>query len=214
MMKHPQAMMNFMKRDFIWVYDFDETFLEVFTEDFMRLEQDHAVQVIPIYISSYGGDVYTMTAMRDLIKSSVKPVATICMGKAMSAGAFLLAAGTPGLRFCAETSDIMVHESSSGAVGKTAEVVQYALDLDKLNKRVLRNFATDIGKNLSEVESSLNEKKNVDWYLNAKEAKAYGIIDHIGIPRVGHIPEMVMLATPPGLNVKPKKKPAAKPKKT
>jgi ATP-dependent Clp protease protease subunit len=207
---NPSSMMRFKQRDFIWVHDFDETFLEYFIEDFMRLEQDPAIQVIAMYISSYGGDTYTLTAMRDMMKSSVKPVATICMGKAMSAGAFLLAAGTPGLRFCSENADIMVHESSSGAVGKTAEVLQYALDLDKFNKRVMKNFAQDIGKSVAELESILKERSNVDWYLNSKDAKKVGIIDHIGIPRVGHIPELVMLATPPGLEVHRVKKPRAK----
>lgn len=205
-----QAMMRMPRRDFIWVTTFDEEFLEIFTEDFMRLEQDPAIQVIVLYVSSYGGDTYTLTAMRDMIKSAAKPVATIAMGKAMSAGAFLLAAGTPGLRFCSENADIMVHEASSGAIGKTAEVVQYALDLDKFNKKVLKNFANDIGKTLLEVEAMLKEKNNVDWYLSAKDAQKAGIIDHIGIPRVGHIPEMVMLATPPNMDMKKVMKPRAK----
>lgn len=203
-------MMKFKQRDYIWTYDFDETYLEFFVEDFMRLEQDPAIQVIAIYISSYGGDAYTLCAMRDLIKSSIKPVATICMGKAMSAGAFLLASGTPGLRFCSENSEIMVHEISSGTVGKTAEILQGAIDLDKFNKRVMRNFAQDIGKSITEVEDILKSKSNVDWNLNSKDAKKVGIIDHIGIPRVGHIPELVMLATPPGLSVTKPKKPRVK----
>lgn len=208
-------MMGMGQRDFIWVHDFDETFLEIFLEDFMRLESDPAVQVISIYVSSYGGDAYTLCAMRDLIKSSVKPVATICIGKAMSAGAFLLAAGTKGLRFCAENADIMVHEISSGTIGKNAEVLQGAIDLDKFNKRVMKNFASDIGKAAEEVDAILKEKNNVDWYLNSKDAKKMGIVDHVGLPRIGMVPEMVVLAMPPSIDLAKVNKPRVKkPKKT
>src|SRR5574343_416254 len=91
----------------IWVTKFTDASLVHFYEKFSKLESDPSVGVILIYISSYGGSAHNMSAMRDLIKSSSKPVATVCIGKAFSSGAMLLAAGTKGLRFITESGQIM-----------------------------------------------------------------------------------------------------------
>src|SRR6185436_15830041 len=66
-------------------------------------------EIIPIIIDSYGGSVDSMNAMIDIIDSIEIPVATICLGKAMSAGAMLLACGDEGLRFASPTSRVMIH---------------------------------------------------------------------------------------------------------
>ena len=190
-MGHPFMM---EPEDYIWVTDFDDISLERFTQKFMRLERDPAIQVIPIYISSYGGEAYALGAMRDLIKSSTKPVSTIAVGKAMSCGVFLLAAGTKGLRFASENTEIMIHEVASGEWGKATEMIQAAADLDRLNKKFFKNFADDIGQSPEFIQAEMDKRKNVDWYLDAKQALKLGVIDDISIPRVGYAPGGVTLA--------------------
>jgi ATP-dependent Clp protease protease subunit len=172
-------------KGFVWVTKFTDASLEDFFEQFMVLEADPVVSVIPIFISSYGGLIDTLAAMRDIIKSSSKPVATIALGKAMSCGACLLAAGTPGCRFVGPNTEIMVHELSSGAVGKCSDIEQTAEDLSRANKRLLTNLAEDTGHTYEEVSKLLKQRSNTDWVLTPKEAKQFGMIDIIGIPRLG-----------------------------
>src|SRR5690554_4690500 len=83
----------------IWVTNFDTESVTDFYEKFVEWEANPLVETIPVYINSYGGQVFSLVAKRDLIKTSVKPVSTIAVGKAMSCGASLLAAGTKGYRF-------------------------------------------------------------------------------------------------------------------
>lgn len=168
----------------IWVVDFDEKSLQFFYEKFMRLENDPSVSVISILISSYGGDVTIMNAMRDLMKSSQKRICTVAMGKAMSAGITLLAAGTKGYRFATPNSSLMFHEISTLHHGKATELEYSAANTSQVNQQILKNFATDTNQTVKFLEDQIKSRKNTDWFLNPQEAVKCGIIDHIGIPRV------------------------------
>ena len=81
---------------FIYVTDFDDETVKDFYVKFTSLEFDTKVKIIPIIINSYGGQVYSLLAMLDMISSSKKTICTVATGKAMSCGSILLAAGTPG----------------------------------------------------------------------------------------------------------------------
>jgi len=188
------------RRNYIVVTDFDEESLIRFVDDFICLESDPQIQVIVVYITSYGGEVYGLLAMRDLIKSSPKIVSTIALGKAMSSGAFLLAAGTKGCRFASENSDIMVHELSAKSDGKASDMIQQAMDIDGLNKKLFKNFSDDIDMNVDDIYEEINSRKNADWIMNAQEAKRFGIVDHIGLPRVGQSQSINMLLIDPKLD--------------
>lgn len=174
---------NFNNQNIIWVNEFDDHALAKFYAQFSELEANPLIQVIPIFISSYGGDTTGYFAMRDLIKTSDKPVATVGLGKAMSCGALLLAAGTKGLRFASEDTELMIHELSSGVQGKTTDIVGYSEDMNRVNKMVFRNLAKDTGTPVDLIFSHMHKRKNADWFFSAKTAKELGIIDHIGIPR-------------------------------
>lgn len=181
-------------KDYIFVSEFDDSTLETFIADFSRLEQDPIISVIAIYVSSYGGESHVVMAMRDMIKSSPKPVATIAIGKAMSAGASLLAAGTPNYRFASESTEIMIHDMSSGEVGKAADIVQAAGDLARFSEYYFQCLANDIGQTIEFIKEELRNRNNSDWSMTAKEAKKIGLIDHIGFPRLGFSPAQGVLA--------------------
>ena len=181
----------FIRNDnFIWVGDISNESLIDFYREFSDKEADDTTKVIPIIISSYGGEIASLMAMRDLIKSSPKPVATIALGKAMSSGACLLAAGTKGFRFASQDTLLMFHEVSGGAMGKTSDVVESAQVMEELNKKLLNNLAEDCGLTFEEIEHQFKTKKNADWTMTAQTAKKWGFIDHIAIPRhITHMPE-------------------------
>lgn len=189
----PKLLQNNDDDAYVWVSDFDEEALFSFYKKFLELESSPVIPVIKIIISSYGGDVSILMAMRDIIKSSTKPVATIALGKAMSSGACLLAAGTKGFRFASKETTIMIHEVSGGTMGKITDVTEHAAMMAELNKKLLANLAKDSGRSLKEVEKKLKIRKNADWSLSAAEAKDWGIVDHIAIPRLISTESQVML---------------------
>jgi len=140
-------------------------------------------EVIPIVIDSYGGQVHSLLAMIAEIENTPLKVATICMGKAMSCGAVLLACGDRGLRFSDEGATIMVHQISSGSIGKLEEMKVSVKETERLNKLVYEKMAKSCGlKDLNYFLRLQAEHKNTDWFMTPKTAKAHSMIDHIGVP--------------------------------
>lgn len=169
---------------FIWVSEFTPQAAEAFYQKFLELEANPEIKIIPVFINSYGGDVYALNAMKDLMKSSHKPVATIGVGMAMSAGAFLLSAGTKGYRFASPDVKIMIHQVSSLVPGKAADIEESAAQIANLNKMLLSDMAESANKSVKKIEEMIKSKHNADWTLSANEAKKWGFIDHVGVPRI------------------------------
>lgn len=189
-----KAAYSMYEPEVIWVTEFDSMAVTDFYAKFMALEKDPSYSIIPVFINSYGGDVYALNAMRDLIKSSPKPVSTIAVGAAMSAGACLLAAGTVGFRFAAVDTRIMIHQISGVAPGKAADVMESAFNMADLNSKLMENLSKDSGRSLKTLEKVMKSKHNADWVLSAKEAQDWGFIDAIGIPRLADTPGQSALA--------------------
>jgi ATP-dependent Clp protease protease subunit len=140
--------------------------------------------IIPIIIDSYGGEVYALLKMVDIIKSSKVPVATICMGKAMSCGAVLLTCGTEGHRYMAPTATVMIHDVASFAMGKVEEIKADAKESDRLNKLIFKMMADNCGKESAYFSKLVHEKGHADWFLDAEECKKHAMINHIRIPKL------------------------------
>jgi ATP-dependent Clp protease protease subunit len=100
----------------------------------------------------------------------------------MSCGAWLLAAGTKGLRFASPSSDIMLHEVSAGHVGKNSDIKNDSEHTKYINDSLFKTLAEWAGKKERYFLDLLKEKSNVDLYLTAEQAKRHGLIDHVGIP--------------------------------
>lgn len=193
----------------VWVSLFDTHSVQEFYDSFVDLENNPMVNVIPVFINSYGGEVFSYIAKRDLIKSSDRPVSTICMGKAMSCGAYLLAAGTKGLRFAIPDSRILIHQVSGGTGGKTSDIVIDAQSVQGLNEMIFDNLSRDTGISASKFKQEMRNRDNADWTLSAEEALKWGIIDKIGVPRHIYPPATTALAInmkKENFQVKPKKK--------
>lgn len=130
---------------------------------------------IKLYINSPGGSVYDGMAIYDTIQYIKPDVQTIGIGLQASMGAFLLSSGTKGKRMALPNSRIMIHQPSSGTQGKITDqeiTLREGLFLKKLLNEIL---AKNTGQKLSKIEKDGDR----DFWMSAKEAKTYGIIDEV-----------------------------------
>lgn len=138
--------------------------------------------IIPILIDSFGGEVYSLLAMLDIIASSDRPVATIALGKAMSCGSILLACGHKGLRFIGPNSTVMIHDVGSVSFGKIEDLKADVGEAERLNIKIFNLLNEKCGKKPGYFQKLVAEKKHANWYLSAEEVLKHGLVDKIGIP--------------------------------
>lgn len=160
----------------------DET-AEQFSKD-MQAAVASKEPVIPVLIDSYGGSVYALLRMIDVMKSSPVPVATICLGKCMSAGAMLLGMGTEGYRFAGPNATILLHDASTTIEGKVDDIKNETIQIEKLNKLIFKLVAKNCGKPDSYFLDILDSKGHIDWFLSAEEASFHNLINHIKVPSI------------------------------
>ena len=141
-------------------------------------------KIIPIIIDSYGGQVYSLMSMISTIKNSELPVATIIQGKAMSCGAILFSFGEEGRRFIDPNATVMIHDVSSGQLGKVEEVKASAKESDRLNQIVYKMMAQNCGKPDDYFLKMVDKKKHADWFLDAEECKKHNLANHLRIPNL------------------------------
>ena len=102
-------------------------------------------------------------------------VNTYCLGIAASMGSVLLAAGTPGKRFCLPNSHVMIHQVSGGAQGTASDVERTIGFMFNLKKRLNGILAKHTGKTEKQIEKDADR----DNYMTAEEAVAYGLVDKV-----------------------------------
>lgn len=168
----------------IHVNKFDADAVDKFSKDFATAHSSNQ-DIIPIVIDSFGGQVYSLLAMVDLIKSSDKKIATIVMGKAMSCGAVLLSCGTEGYRYAAPTSTIMIHDVSSFAWGKIEELKADAKEAERLNKIVFDLMDDNCGHKKGHLLEKLRKEHNsADWFIAPNEAKKLNLVNYVKVPKL------------------------------
>jgi ATP-dependent Clp protease protease subunit len=150
--------------------------------DKMALAHNTGQKIIPVVIDSYGGRVYSLLSMISEIKNSELPVATVVQGKAMSCGAILFSFGEDGLRFMDKDATIMIHDVSAGAIGKIEEMKVSTEEAERLNKKVFKMMARNVGKSDDYFLKKIHTKGHADWYLDAKEAKKIGLANQLRVP--------------------------------
>jgi len=165
----------------ITVNKFDEESVRNFRAEMLKA-QNTSQSTIPILIDSYGGQIYALKAMIDIIKSSTKPVSTIAIGKAMSCGAVLLSCGSPGLRYATPESSIMVHDVAGGALGKVEEIKVGAKQIEDIQKWFYNFLDKNCNKQSGYFENEIHERSHADWFLTPEDCLVHGLIDKIGMP--------------------------------
>ncbi len=141
----------------------------------LYLESQDPEKEIHFYINSPGGVVTAGLAIYDTMRFISAPVATVCMGKAASMGAFLLAGGEPGMRYALPNAQIMIHQPSGGYRGQVTDMNIHLKESlrtkDILNRMLAENTKQDLEKVIADTER--------DYFMTSEEALKYGIIDTI-----------------------------------
>jgi ATP-dependent Clp protease protease subunit len=139
------------------------------------LESENPDKDISLYINSPGGSVSAGMAIFDTMNFIKPAVSTLCTGMAASMGAFLLAAGEKGKRFSLPNSKIMIHQPLGGMQGQATDIEIHARDILKTKGQLNRILAERTGQPLEKIERDTDR----DYFLEADEAKAYGIVDQV-----------------------------------
>ncbi len=130
---------------------------------------------IQLYINSPGGSVTAGLAIYDTMQYVKCPVSTLCVGIAASMAAVLLASGASGKRFALPNSQILLHQVAGGVQGEAIEIEITAKQIVKIRERLNAIIAKHTKQPVSKVEKDTDR----DFYLTAKEAKEYGIVDQV-----------------------------------
>ena len=139
------------------------------------LESQNPKEDIKVYINSPGGAVTSALAIYDTMQYVRPDVQTICVGLAASGAALLLGAGAKGKRMILPNGEVMIHQVMGGAQGQASDVDIHARHILQIKDRLNRILAKHTGQKLAKVEHDTDR----DYFMNADEAKAYGIVDRI-----------------------------------
>ena len=139
------------------------------------LESENPEKDISIYINSPGGIISSGLAIYDTMQFVKPEVATLCVGQAASMGSLLLAGGAAGKRFALPNSRVMIHQPLGGFQGQASDIEIHAKEILMMKQKVNEILAKHTGKTLKKIEQDTDR----DNFLNADEAKSYGIIDDI-----------------------------------
>lgn len=145
----------------------------------LYLETKDPDKDISLYINSPGGSVTDGMAIYDTMKYIKCDVCTICVGLAASMGAFLLSAGTKGKRFALANSEIMIHQPSGGVSGQATEIAIVADRILKIRDKMNKILAENTNQPLEKIRNDVER----DFYMDAEDAKEYGIIDKVYVSR-------------------------------
>ena len=130
---------------------------------------------ISLYINSPGGLVSAGLAIVDTMKHIKADVSTICVGMAASMGAVILSSGKKGKRFILPHAEVMIHQPLGGAQGQASDIEISAKHIIQTRKILNEMLAKNTGQKLSVVEKDTDR----DFFMSAKEALKYGIVDKI-----------------------------------
>ncbi|MBW6440496.1 ATP-dependent Clp protease proteolytic subunit [Patescibacteria group bacterium] len=137
-------------------------------------KQDEKADVM-IYINSPGGVVTSALAIYDTMNYVKCDVSTVCIGMAASAASLLLSSGTKGKRLTLPNSEIMIHQVMGGTEGQASDIEISARHILKIKEKLNRILVKNTGQSLDKIEKDSDR----DYYMNAEEAKKYGIVDKI-----------------------------------
>ena len=130
---------------------------------------------ISFYINSPGGSISAGLAIYDTMNMVHADVATFCIGRAASMGAFLLAGGAKGKRFILPNAEVMIHQPLGGTQGQATDIKIQAEHMMKTKERMNRLLSENTGKDLATIERDTER----DNWMSAEEAVAYGLVDQI-----------------------------------
>ncbi len=145
------------------------------------LQFENRNQDINLYINSPGGSITAGLAIYDTMQFVKCDIATYCIGQAASMAAVLLAAGTPGKRFALPHSRAMIHQPWGGAEGTVEDVVIQAAEIQRSKQALHEILAKHTGQPIERIHQDADRDK----YMDAEQAKEYGLVDQVVAPIYG-----------------------------
>ncbi len=168
-----------LKDRIVFITDINDHVANVIVAQLLFLKMEDPKKDVHIYINSLGGYITAGLAIYDTLQWLGCNVNTYCIGQASSMGALLLMAGTKGRRYALPNSRIMIHQPWGGVGGTSEDVRIQAEEILKLRKRLNEIMAESTGQALEKIETDSDR----DFFMSAEEAKQYGIIDEVVIPK-------------------------------
>jgi len=142
---------------------------------FLFLESEDSEKEINFYLNSPGGIVTSGLAVYDTMQYIKSDIATVCIGQAASMGALLLAAGAKGKRYTLPNSRILIHQPMGGFQGQASDVAIQAKEILRMKENLNQILSLHTGKDINIIQSDTDR----DFFMSGKEAKEYGIVDHV-----------------------------------
>jgi len=166
-----QASINALTKSILDINE-DDVYLQ-------KLYEIHGFQYTPkpikLYIDSYGGYAYQCLGLLSIMKKSAVPIQTITTGCAMSCGFLIAITGKKRLAY--EKSTFLYHQVSSGSIGKLKEIEEDVIETKRLQSIVEKHTLDNTSITKQQLKENYETKK--DWFMNAKEALKFGVIDEI-----------------------------------
>jgi ATP-dependent Clp protease, protease subunit len=162
------------RRVFLWGAVDDRTAKDI-TSRLLYLDAADPGKEITFYINSPGGIVTSGMVIYDTMQLIKSPVATVCMGMAASMGSILLSGGKKGRRFIFPHGEVMIHQPSGGGQGTSADLEIMAEQVRKTKELGAKILADNCGQTFEKIMKDFDR----DYWMDAKESKAYGIVDEI-----------------------------------
>lgn len=153
----------------------DDDVANIVIAQLLFLSSEDPKKDISLYVNTPGGSVTAGLAIIDTMNHVKPEISTVCVGMAASMGSHILANGKKGKRFALPNAEIMIHQPHGGAEGQTSDITIRAEWYLKLKKRLSKMMSEATGQPLSRIEKD----EDRDFFMNAEEAKKYGIIDKI-----------------------------------
>ncbi len=158
----------------------DDTSANDVIAQLIYLESAEPDRDISLYINSPGGSFTAMTAIYDTMQYIRPDVATFCIGQAASAAAVLLAAGTPGKRSALPNSRIIIHQpATEGGYGQGSDIEIQAREIMRMRNLLEELLSRHTGQPVEKVRRDIDRDK----IFTAEEARDYGLVDQIQVPR-------------------------------
>lgn len=155
----------------------NDTTASLIISQMLFLEASDPDKDIYFYINSPGGSITAGFAIYDTMQHIKPDVSTICVGRAASAGSFLLAAGAKRKRFALPNSEILIHQPwmEGGIKGQATDIKIHAEWMQRTKVKLNRIYSELTGQPLQRIQRDMER----DYYMTAEEAKEYGLIDAV-----------------------------------
>ena len=153
----------------------DDNVANIIIAQLLYLESEDPSKEIYLYINSPGGIITSGLAIYDTMQYVKSPIVTMCLGQAASMGAVLLTGGEKGKRYALPHSRILIHQPLGGVQGQATDINIQAKEILRMREEINTIFTRHTDQPLDKI--SLDTER--DFYMNAEQAKEYGIIDEI-----------------------------------